>query len=340
MRNIIICISAIIVLIAASCGHPETFRVEGEIEGAPSINLRIVYIGQQGIRSAITASRDGKFSFEGSSARPVLVEIYDNDYRIIGRIVAENGQDINLHLDRQNPYKIKAKGNELSVRWAEWLNTNADKLADASPAARNAIIAKFVTENPSSPLAALLMMTDYDASGSNAATADSLLGLIKDDARLNGITAGLADQLARVSSATSQAPVRPFSYVLTGNRRGVFKPSDALLSMIAICPDGRNNDTITRMLRSVRPYIAPGRLQVIELSTAQDTSAWRRNVMTDSATWTQAWVGGSVSSSALAPLGLPAIPYFIITDSAGHQLWRGSSIQSARSNLIQQIANL
>lgn len=327
-------------MIAVACGHPETFRVEGEIEGAPSINLRVVYIGQQGVRSAITVSREGKFSFEGTSPKPVLVEIYDNDYRIIGRLVAENGQDIKLHLDRDNPYRISAKGNDLSRQWAEWLNSRADSLADASPDTRNAIIARYVTANTSSPVAALLMMTEYDASGQRAATADSLLNLIDDDARLNIITAGLADQLAHVSSATSHAPVRPFTYVMTGNRRGVFKPSDARLSMIAVCSDGRNNDSITDMLRSLRPHISQGRLQIIELSTAQDTASWRRNLMTDSTVWVQAWIGGSVASSALGPLGLPRLPYFIITDSAGQQLWRGASIQSARSHLIQQISNL
>lgn len=327
-------------LATASCGHPDSFRVEGEIEGKPTINLRVVYMSQQGIRTAITASRDGKFSFEGSSARPTMVEIYDNEYRLLGRIVAENGQDIELTLDRNNPYKITAKGNDLSKKWAEWLNQHADSLSSADADTRNAMVARYVAANPADGLSALLMLTEYDASGRRAQMADSLFNTIDDDARLNIITGGMAAQLARVSSATSHAPVKPFSYILTGNRRGVFKPSDARLSMIAVCAETEKNDSIMHMLRSLRPHISRGKIQVLELSTAADTAAWRRALITDSATWTQAWVGGSIGSSALEPLGLPTLPYFIITDSAGHQLWRGASIESARSSLIEQISKL
>lgn len=338
MRNILIyLLAALTAALSTGCGHSDSFRIEGTIEGKPTINLRIMYVGPQGIRTAITASRDGEFAFEGSSPRPVMVEIYDNEYRLLGRAIASDGEDIRLTLDRSNPYNIKATGNELSQQWADALRSMADKLYGATPAQRNSAVGAYVAANTGSPVSALLMMTEYDASGDYAVEADSLAGLIDPEARMGGITAGFLESLDHVSSATSHAPLSPIPYLVSGNGRKVFKPSDARLSLLALAADGNGRDSVVAALRAVSRHISHGRLQVVELSMATDTGAWRRSVTADTATWQQGWVGGSIASGALDGAGIPTLPYFIVTDSAGNQLWRGRSAGQARSFVIQHL---
>lgn len=323
-----------------SCGHPDSFRLEGDIEGAPTINLRIVYTGRGGVTTAITASRDGKFHFEGASERPTLVQIFDNDYRLLARTVAANGNDVHLKFDRENPYKIKAEGNDLASRWANWLNSRADSLRAASPAERNAIIGRFVEANPSDPVGALLLATEFDSSGARAAEAARLWAVLTDEARLPNITSGYAAALDRVTSATAQAPIPAIPYMKKGGRAEIFRPAASRLSLIAITGKDEHRDSLTATLNRAMRHRAAGRFEVLELSLVPDTAEWRRSVQADSVKWTQGWIAGGISAGAVGRLGIPSLPYFIVADSAGTQLWRGADPAEAISQSISQLSCL
>ena len=78
-------------------------------------------------------------------------------------------------------------------------------------------------------------------------------------------------------------------------------------------------------------------MAVVDLWLDADTLMWNRAFRSDTIPWQQAWVPGSVAGSAMAPLGIPTLPYFIVTDTAGRQLWRGTSARLARSAVITRL---
>ncbi len=323
----------------AGCGHDDTFRVKGELDDGASINLRFIYYpGGTSVASGLTASTGGKFMYEGRASSPSLVEVYDNEYRLLGRFVAGNGDDIELLINRKNPYLTKAAGNDFSRRLSEFYNSNADKLLSGGQAERNGLVAKFVESNSSDPLADLLLVTDFDASGGFQTLADSLHSLITADARFGSVSAPVAGMLARVASESSCGAVGPVPYRVSGNRAEEFSPRRRGLAMLVFSDGHRGRDSVVDALRRLARHESAGRFEIYDLSMAADTAAWRRDVATDSATWKQGWVPGGVAGRGVDRLGIPTLPYFILTDTAGHQLWRGSSATLAVSEAVRHLA--
>lgn len=321
MKRLLYALVATLAALTVGCGgHSDKFVISGFIEGKPSTNVRVIYFTNGNIATGITVANEGKFTFEGVSADNALIVIYDNEYRLLGRTVARNGEDVDLRIVPANPAAITAKGNEIAERWSSFLKDNAE-VAD-----RREAVKAYVEAHRADPLAALLVMTEIDASGPDASMADSLMSLIDIEARANDITAGYCALLDRVSSATSSAPISAINYMALGGRQRVFMPRKAQRNLIAIVSHYRGRDSVITSLREI-----PKRkdLELIELSIDQDTMVWSRDARLDSTWWEHGWVGGTISGQALKRLGIPSIPYFIVTDSAGAQLWRGSSVSHA-----------
>lgn len=135
-------------LLLASCGNDEQFRIEGTIEGEPTMNLRVAYYGNGSLQMAITAAREGKFEFTGSSQQPTIVEILDNDYRPVGRLYAANGDELTCRLDRSNPFNIQVSGSDDARRYADATRDKAETLLRGGWKQRNGIIAQYVADNP------------------------------------------------------------------------------------------------------------------------------------------------------------------------------------------------
>ncbi len=338
MRRFILPLLAAFLL--AACGHSNNYLVEGVIEGNPTMNLRVITYADGNITQAVVASRDGKFNFSGTAQRGALIEIYDNDYRIIARTYAENGNNIELKLKRNSPSSIQAKGNEVAQRWASWLNENKELMDGRNAKAKNSAIAAYVGAHKSDPVATLLLVSEYDAN-IDAQGADSLLSLITPEARLSDVSAALSVQLERISTMVTREPIASVPYREMGNRTKIFNPHRSQLSLMAFSDDmsGRR-DSILEQLRHIALHRSAGRFDMVDFSVDSDTLVWKRSIVTDSATWTQGWVAGSISGQALAKLGIPTVPYFIVVDSAGRQVWRGQSISEARSYIVTKLSKM
>jgi len=329
-------LAALFALGLVACGHDDTFHVKGELDDGASINLRFIYYANGGVASGITASNNGKFIFEGRSASPALVEVYDNDYRLMGRFVARNGEDIDLVINRKNPYLTKASGNELTLRLSAFFNANAESLVSRSEAGRNAAVAEYVKAHADDPVSDILLATEFDATGCEL-LADSLYSLIQPDARFNGISAPMAEQLSRVAAA--RRTLSPIPYRVTGNRREMYEPKRRGIAMLVFSDRRSGRDSVLTALRRLAHHRSKDRFEVFDLSMDGDTTMWRNTVIADSATWRQGWVPGAVMGRGVEELGIPTLPYFILADSTGRQLWRGSSTTAAVSETVKYLTD-
>ena len=324
----------------SGCGHSDSFVVKGTVDGKPNMNLRVVYYSDGKLGTGITVVREGVFDFKGNAPEHALVEIYDNDYRLMGRIVTVNGEDMELTLDRLNPYKIKADGNELSKRWAAFLNKNVEDLMSKPVEDRNAIVAEYVQQNTSDPLSELLMISEYDSSTTERAfEADSLLRLLTDEAKIYNFSSAFVSLLERVAYEKAVSPVTELKYLASGNKLKTFKTSDNNLSLIALSNDDSRRDSIVEILRDLDKHSKKGIFAILDLSADIDTVAWHRSVAYDSVEWQQGWAIGGISGQALDSLGIPTLPYFIVADTTGKQLWRGNQLTEAKTFIIAQLTD-
>lgn len=225
-------ISILIAVAAAACNDHDQFRISGTIEEEPTMNIRVGYYADGVYRTLITVSEKGAFEFYGSSRQPTVVEIYDYEYRLLGRVYAANGQTLDVKLARSNPYHLTVDGNETAKAWADFLRANADSLR-ADNAKANNIIGRYIAANPASTVSTLLLLTSFD-SAAEPLMADSLLGLIAPEARPSALTDGYNYLLQRVVAETADEPVLPFRYMTRTDSLRSFKPADSRISLIAV----------------------------------------------------------------------------------------------------------
>lgn len=316
-------------IIVTSCGDDERFRISGTIEGNPTMNLRVNYYASGVNNSLITASREGKFEFYGSSQYGSVVEIYDYDNKLLGRAYIANGEVIELKLNRENPFLIEASGNEATSAWARFLRSNAEVLQNGGTDADRAI-ADYIADHPDRLESTLILVGNFNAAR-NPQLADSLMELIDPAVRPSNITESFNYLLQRMVLASVSEPVMPFRYLERNDSVRTFKPSDSHLSLLVIDNNkSKRADSIVPVLKRLSRLNRP-KTKILELSTDPDTIEWKRTTRRDTATWTQAWVAGGIAGRGINMLGIPSVPYCIVVDSAGTQLHRGISVAEAEA---------
>ncbi len=305
-----------------ACGDEERFRVAGTIEGNPTMNLRVSWYADGSAHTLITAARNGEFEFQGSAPAGTVLEIADYENRLLGRSYVANGQELTLRLDRDNPWNIRASGNDDASAWADFLRDNAGVRSQGSVAI-NSLIANYISEHPDRLVSTLLLTGDYDAA-SDPFGADSLIQLIAPAARPAALTEGFNFLLQRMVQAGASEPVVPFRYLARTDSLGMFRPSDADFSLIAI--DNNRTGRSDSVVPALKELAAAHRtLAILEISLDSDSAEWKRNTRRDTATWTQAWGAAGFAARGIANLGVPRAPYFIVCDSAGRQVLRTGS---------------
>lgn len=304
-----------------SCTDNEQFRVNGTIAGKPNLNLRMCYYADGAYRSQIAVAREGEFEIYGRSKGPALVEIYDYDYKPLARLYASNGETFELELDRSKPYEPVIKGNAVSERWAAALRDNAAALSSSDAATSNAAIEAYVAAHPNDIVSTLLMLTSYDASV-DAVTADSVMSLIAPQARPSSLTESFNQLMMPLVTEDVKQPLKTLRYIDHRDSTEIFRSADSHRSIIAFVDVA--DDAVSRRLNAL-----DGRA-TLELRLNADI---RRNSLPDSLGRPIGRMPGGVVAHGISRLGIPDLPFYIVVDSAGTQLYRGSSLNGALAAL-------
>ncbi|MBD5219745.1 MAG: DUF4369 domain-containing protein [Bacteroidales bacterium] len=317
-------ISLLVLLLLAcgGCADTEQFRVNGTIEGKPTLNLRIAYYADGAYRTAVTAAREGEFEFYGSAKSPAMVEILDYDYRPLARLYAVNGETYEIKMDRTDHYAVEIRGNRTNEDWSRFLRENAKTLREGGRKANEAV-AQHIAANPGSVTSTLLLLTAYDSSA-DPMEADSLLSLIDLQARPSALTDGYMESLQRLVAVAADTEVMPIPYFFRRGEFPVMKPSDKPYTLLSFTTRNTRGTAHVNTLRSLSKRTPKDRLRVMDLSLDNDTIEWRSTTRPDSATWTQGWVAGNISAIGVDRLAIPSLPFYVICDSTGHQIYRGA----------------
>lgn len=316
MRNFIALIFSLLLL---GCTDNEQFRVNGTIEGNPNLTLRVAYYADGAYHTLVTAAREGKFEFYGSSKQPTMVEILDYDYRPLMRLYASNGETFEIEYDRSHPLSAKISGNEVSERWSKFLSDNEEALT-ASPESANEAIAAYVAANPSDVVSTLLMTTAYDYTY-DAVAADSIMALIDPQARPSALTESGNFMMQRMISEAVNDTIGPLHYAVRGDSVRILDFSDDKVNFLAFSRWGKfRDDSIMPRLEKLSKL---KNLRVLELDVdPKGTSQMRRS---DTLAWVVGLLPGGLAARGVDRLGIPSEPYFIVADSAGVQLLRTPS---------------
>lgn len=320
MKHLSFLIAPLAALALTACSNNEQFRVNGTIDDNATMNLRVSYSDNGAIRNIVTAARDGKFEFFASARQPSIVVISDYDNRPLARIYAANGETFDIKIDRRKPYGVEVEGNDVSRRWAEFLSDNG---ADIATGKGNEIIAKYISAHPDDLLSTLLLISDYDSS-SDVFAADSLLSLIDAKARPTSLTDSYTFMLERLVSDKANARVAPFRFINADTAR-TFRPFDHKASLLAFTSeDDEGYKKLAEMLE--RQAKKDRKTFVADLRT-DPTSVSYEGV--DTFARVRGRLPGGITAAGVEQLGIPSLPFFIVIDRKGSQLYRGNDSGAA-----------
>lgn len=329
----------LLLVVLTACGNDEEFVIDCEIRGLGSTSVEMYY-STRGINRATFHPVDGKVVLRGVSAEPTLVEVSTIDNRPLFMCVAANGDKLEVKMDLDNPASLKIEGNEASEEYAKFVTANDSLLNSGDVAAVNRLIADEVRNHPGRVSSAMLLVTRFDARGYEL-EADSLVNLLKADSRPQWVVGAYPGMVGEQVSTSARGSVKPMT-IHTGriNKRDTtvrYWPSSQSYSMI-VFTQGSKGDSILKSLRKLYRDLPERRFKALEIAVMGDSAQWAGYIRNDSAKWMQAWVAGGVGNSAVRPLQVPVVPFFIVADSTGKQIYRGNSLRAADDSVRTRLA--
>jgi len=326
-------------MVMTACDDEPEFRITGTVDGLGTRHISMIYAADGVLHTVTTTAIDGKFSLTGSSRDYTLVELLSPQGKVFSRLLAKNGQNIKCRLDIDDPYKVEMKGSKQAEQWAKFLTKNHDLFTDGTSEMVNAAIEEYVAANPGNILSSLMLLTMYDATDNESKTS-TLFASLEPEARPGKLVAGYRLLLSQNNNAAINTKVKPLTLKNSKDSVERFVPLRTSYTLFYFSSGAKmNTDTInTKILPAYERY-SRRKLRVLEISFANDSSQWKRSIENDTLKWSRSWVPGGVSSPAFYDLSIPRLPYYILSDSIGNQVYRGSSISTAIDSLDNRLSN-
>ncbi len=325
-------LSVVIILsvLLSGCKGDKPFKLTGELTDGATTNLYVKYYGNNALNTLITAARDGKFEAKGIAAEPTVARILDKDNRLLALVYVKSGDEIVLTIDPNSLASTKVTGNEVNDALTAFFGANAKVIDGGDNETINKIIAGYVKAHPADPASAVLLGFVYDASLDPSETA-SLVYALAPEAQLPFVVGQLSVQTRQFASDQALGKVADFRYLKAGADSALtFSASDKTASLIVFSDDrSERADSVVPQLKDIYKASGSEKLQIMDVIIINDTTAMKGLTRRDSVSWTQAWTPGGLLSDQLSPLGVPALPYYIVTDATGRQVYRGRSVAAA-----------
>lgn len=321
-----------------SCSEKKEFIIEGSIKGADAQSVTLTYYSEGGIKRNTITATEGRFQFVGQSIAPTMavISIAPEGERV-ATLVVSDGDKITIEADLENLLTTKVKGNDDSKAIAQWITENAETILSKEPEKINNAIKDYVIAH-NAELSATAILTSYYQTEGYESAADSLVSLLNAEVRRPAMIQGFNNVMADFIGAQASGPV-PFM--------SLYSKSDSIINInplrhksTLLCfldAERKVRDSVVPHLRALDTTYSIAELLQVEISVANDSAQWRTSLGRDTVKWAQTWVLGSVASAPIRKLGIRRVPYFIVADSTGHPIYRGSSISTARKTIEENL---
>lgn len=321
----------------SACDDDTDFRVEGTVEGLGTRNITMTYVADRNVHTESIVAIDGKFSLLGSSKEYTIVELSTSQHQLIGRLLIKNGQTVKCKYDLADFYNQEVKGNKPSEQWSKFLRENADSFRSADHILNNRIVADYVETHKDNILSSALMLTQFYAVDNESQT-DSIFATIEPEARPESMVDDYRLILSRINSAVFHGRLRSFTLANLKDTTERYYSGKSSYTVFYFSGQGNERrDTIYPVLREIHDSIKDRWARVIEVSMAQDTATWKRIARQDSVGWPRVWVPGGVANPTFESLDIPRLPYYMLVDSVGESVYRGSKVKAASDSLSRRL---
>lgn len=327
----------IISILFVSCGGGEDFVMDGVIEGYGTRNINVIYHADGSYRNKIVTVIDGKFFFQGTSTKPVIVSLFSGEGRLLGRFVACNGDALSCAISLDSKYENKIEGNKYNEDLTKFFAENKEFLSSSDRKRHNDVIEKYVVAHPDNLVSTVLLTTEYYTMG-NEHKADSLLSLIEKEASPLYMTEGLISQLSRGLMVDKGGKLPEIQFYTLSDTMFNYNANDYARSLLCFSDIGiKSGDSIVSIVKRLKNGVKS--LKIVDVSLAMDSIDWKNNVKQDTFDWVQSWIPGQVLAESVDEFSIPSLPYFIVADSAGMAIYQGTSISEAERVINENVTS-
>lgn len=312
--------------------------MQGRIDGLGTATVSLTYFADGGLKRITAVSENDRFGLRGEASAPALA-ILDAGGSRLATIVVRNGDKIKITGPADGSDRLKISGSSSSDKIARWVFDNREALATGDTRGINESIARFIGENKSNMASTALLSTYFNPRGYER-TADSLFSLLSPEVRTPALTHNFNSVLASQLAASAGRELSSLTLYDRSDSVVTFSTRRKSYSLIAIVgTDRTQRDSVIPAMKSLSTGNWGARVAILEISTAPDSTAWKSSVAPDTVSWRQTWEPVALTSHALSRLSIPSVPFFIVTDSTGTQLFRGQSVTEATSAIAKKISS-
>lgn len=329
----------LLALLTVGCTKNE---IKLSFELGPDVNTpcRVLYYasGKNGgmIRETVAEISGGKGDLALPVRYPTIIYLFSPSQNIPGALIyGERGDKFTVSGSDGDVASWDIKGNKVTEALSEWRLNHSDLLKSANEVQLNKAVAEFVAENADSPAAAIILYYYFHRRGN--------------EKEFNALVAKLSDSIKEdtgLMSALSTAdfignPSDSYSYPRQIVRHGKDGYADTLNLF-----DGKKTFMIFRgskegegiiPMDSVKNLIKrdSGKGIIAEFYMESDSMAWQRYLRKDTVkSMSRLWMPLGTLDSAASLMGVRRVPYYIVTDGKGKELYRGDDWQNARKKFI------
>lgn len=331
-----IVLPAILALILSACSGSREFRIDVTADDIGTQNISVIYYADGAYHCENASAIDGKFTFTGKLADPTLVEMFTLTGSPLGSCIADGGDHLEVHFSPSNPDNNTVKGNKDSEILFDFLKANRQALTQRDVHSLNQAIDAVIRDNPKR-FVSIVLLTNYFTVEGYENQALELFRLIPDKARRPDFSAYF-EQLLSKSLASDTLAIRSVrAYTAAGDSAVNFSPRAARLNLLMLTDNEcRQTDSIKKLLEVIRGGApSTAQLRITDFGCDRDTMLWKSSIRTlpeeYPADVDRLWLVAGMATEGISQSAPSSIPYFILTDSTGRMLYRGSSTSATRA---------
>lgn len=326
-------VAIVLMLAMACCLHACTsndFKVNVELNGLGTQNVRVVYRGADGgiVDSWVTAQNDALL-IEGKCAGPTLLMVYNSMSVPMFRLVVDADDELEVKGNITDPNQLEIKGSDVMKQWNDFVFKHKNEYDMSNIPALNAAIEKYVKDNPRSVVSTLLALIDYAPADDNKVA--QLLKSIDNSAKPES----LMESYDLITQRTKSAVTTLTSLNMLEMESDDFKAAQftGIKPSIIFFWDKDMDNNKRRSAFEELKMLDTTRVNIVDINIDSDSTRWRSMVTEAQAVGKHYWVPGSMMNRELLKLQITSTPTIIVTDSLGHQKYRGDDPVKARQTV-------
>ena len=328
-QSIYLYITSILCLILTSCGG-KNFTINGSFSDAGTQNLRFVYTTGESVVSQWVPAVGGKITMQGKCSDLTVVYIYNAKMKFLAHVAVKNGEEINISGKLTDNYRFAVEGSDINTEWYNFIHANAEDYKAGNSARLDKSIEKYIKANPNNIVSTLLLTCDY--SKIESPQAKLLLESIDEEAKPQTLLALYGSLLQK--DVQKAVKVKPFS-VRNEKDSLVLVELKKKTNIFYFWYSKEESDTTRKgIIKALKEINKGDSIAIRDICVNPDTMGWYKFIKKDSVSWAHYKAIGGPVDEAIHDLDIKGYNYFIVADSVGNQLYRGTSVTEARKAII------